>query len=93
MAVGCAVCCDFNIHLFDTKKLVGKQRTTEGVLHQSPVASILLIDAQTVENAKDTQQLQQQLRTVTGRSDLQVLGVRKLTAADGTTKGYEVDTR
>ena len=62
-------------------------------MHQSPVASMLLIDAQTVENAKDTNQLQQHLRTLTGRSDLQVLGVRKLTAADGTVKGYEVDTR
>ena len=61
--------------------------------HPSPVARILLIDAQTVENAKDTNHLQQQLRMVTGRSDLQVMGVRKLTAADGTTKGYEVDTR
>ena len=31
LAVGCAVRCDFNIHLFDTKKLVGKQRTAEGI--------------------------------------------------------------
>jgi hypothetical protein len=61
--------------------------------HQSPVARILLIDAQTVENAKDTNRLQQHLRTVTGRSDLQVIGVRKLSNADGTTSGYEVDTR
>jgi hypothetical protein len=62
-------------------------------LHQSPVASVLLIDTQTVENAKDTNQLQQHLRTITGRSELQVISVRKLTAADGTTRGYEVDTR
>jgi hypothetical protein len=61
--------------------------------HQSAVASILLIDTQTVEKAKDTNQLQQHLRIITGRSDLQVIGVRKLTAADGSIRGYEVDTR
>ena len=31
LAVGCAVRRDLNIHLFDAKKLVGKQRTAEGV--------------------------------------------------------------
>ena len=62
-------------------------------MHQSPVASILLIDAQTVENAQDTNRLQEHLRTITGRSNLQVIGVRKVMAADGSTRGYEVDTR
>ena len=62
-------------------------------MHQSPVARIMVVDAQTVENAKDTDQLQHHLRTITGRSDLQVIAVRKLTANDGTTRGYEVDTR
>jgi hypothetical protein len=61
--------------------------------HQSPVASILLVDTQIVENAQDTGRLQQQLRSLTGRSDLQVLNVRKVTAADGTITGYEVDIR
>lgn len=62
-------------------------------MHQSPVASILLVDAQTVENAADRAQLEQQLRRLTGRSDLKVLDVRKLTATDGATAGYEVDIR
>lgn len=53
----------------------------------------MLVDRQTVENAEDTGRLQQQLRRLTGRSDLQVLNVRKVTAADGTTTGYEVDIR
>ncbi len=29
--MGCAVRRDFNIHLFDAKKLVGKQRTADGI--------------------------------------------------------------
>ncbi len=29
--MGRAMCCDFNIHLFDTKKLVGKRRTADGI--------------------------------------------------------------
>ena len=89
-----ALCVAILIFIFLTPKSWWENSERRMVFaHQSPVARILLIDTQTVENAKDINHLQQQLRTVTGRSDLQVMGVRKLTAADGTTKGYEVDTR
>ena len=89
-----ALCVAILIFIFLTPKSWWENsERRKAFLHQSPVASVLLIDTQTVENAQDTNQLQQHLRTITGRSDLQVLGVRKMTAADGTIKGYEVDTR
>ena len=61
--------------------------------HQSPTASTLLVGAEVVEKAQDTGQLEQRLRTVTGRRDLQILGVHKLTDPAGRTTGYEIDIR
>jgi hypothetical protein len=69
----------------------GERRTA--MAHQSPSASTLLVDAEVVEKAKDTPQLEQRLRAFTGRSDLQVLGVRKVTSPDGKAAGYEIDIR
>jgi len=63
------------------------------VAHQSPTASTLVVGAEVVEKAQDTAQLEQRLRAFAGRSDLQVLGVRKLTGPDGKTTGYEIDIR
>jgi hypothetical protein len=89
-----ALCVAILIFIFLTPKSWWENSERRaGISHQSPVASILLIDRQTVENAGDKSQLQQQLRNMTGRSDLQVLSVRKVTATDGTTRGYEVDIR
>jgi hypothetical protein len=60
--------------------------------HQSPT-SILLVSAEVVENAQDKSQLQQRVRALTGRSDVEVTQVRKLTDEKGKTRGYEVDIR
>ena len=89
-----ALCVAILIFIFLTPKSWWENsERRKGFSHQSSVASILLIDAQTVENAQDTKKLQERLRTITGRSNLQVMGVRKVIAPDGTTTGYEVDTR
>ena len=61
--------------------------------HQNPSAATLLVGAEVVEKAQDKAQLEQRLRTFTGRKDLQVLGLRKVTAPDGKTTGYEIDIR
>src|SRR6266550_3892159 len=58
--------------------------------HQSPTASTLVVGAEVVEKARDRGQLEQRLRDFTGRSDLQVLGVRKMTDQDGRITGYEI---
>src|SRR6266576_5578016 len=51
--------------------------------HQRPSASTLLVGAEGVEKAEDKAQLEQLLRTLTGRRELQVLGLRKVTSPDG----------
>ena len=62
-------------------------------MHQTHTATILVVDAQVIENAADKGELERRIRTLTGRQDLQVLNVRKLTDEQGKTRGYEVDIR
>jgi hypothetical protein len=61
--------------------------------HLNSAGSVLLISPEVTDNAEDKPKLQQRLRELTGRSDLQVLDVRKLSDAHGKIKGYEVDIR
>jgi hypothetical protein len=61
--------------------------------HQNPTASTLVVGAEVVEKAQDTAQLEQRLRAFTGRSDLQVLGVRRVAGPDGVPPRYEIDIR
>lgn len=87
-----ALCVLILIFIFLTPKSWFENSERRGAFkHQKPVASILLVDAEVVENAKDTTQIEQRLRVVTGRSDLRVTDVRKLTDEHGNTRGYEVD--
>ena len=60
-------------------------------MHQSPTASTVLISPELIENAQDKGQVEQVVRTFTGRTDVQVLNVRKVVDKDGKTRGYEVD--
>ena len=62
-------------------------------MHQSPAASTVLIGPELIENAQDKGQVEQVVRTFTGRNDVQVLNVRKVVDQDGKTRGYEVDIR
>ena len=61
--------------------------------HQSPAASTVLVSPELVGNAHDKAQIEQIVRTITGRSDAQVINVRKVVDDVGKTRGYEVDIR
>jgi hypothetical protein len=61
--------------------------------HQSPTASTLVFGPEVIGNAQDKHQIEQRVRTFTGRNDAQVLEVRKVVDKDGKTRGYEVDIR
>jgi len=62
-------------------------------MHQSQPASVVLIGPELIENAQDNGQIEQVVRQFTGRTQVKVLNVRKVLAADGRTRGYEVDIR
>ena len=53
----------------------------------------MLIGPELIENTQDKGQIEQVVRTFTGRNDVQVLNVRKVVDKDGNTRGYEVDIR
>jgi hypothetical protein len=61
--------------------------------HQNPTVSTVLVGPELIENADDTPQVTQAIRSFTGRNDVQVLKVRRVVGDDGKTRGYEVDIR
>jgi hypothetical protein len=89
-----ALCVLILIFIFLTPKswfTNSERRLVDG--HQKPTISTLLVSAEVIENEKDTVKLQERVRAVTGRSDAQVVAVRKQMGADGRVLGYEVDIR
>ena len=89
-----ALCVVILIFIFLTPKswFDNGERTTR-FLHQNPPAAKLLLTPQVVEGAGDKDKLEQRLRSFTGRPNLKVQSVQKLTDAEGKTTGYEVDIR
>ena len=55
--------------------------------------STVLIGPEVTVNEGDRAQVEQRVRTITGRSDAQVVDVRKRQDRDGRILGYEVDIR
>ena len=72
---------------FENGERVASQR------HQRPNVSTLMVGAELIENERDTARILDRVRTLTGRSEVQILEVRKRVAQNGTTVGYEVDIR
>ena len=72
---------------FETSERVNLQR------HQKPNISTLLFGPEVIENERDTARIQDRVRVMTGRSDAQVVEVRKRVGQNGATLGYEVDIR
>ena len=58
--------------------------------HQSAVQTLLL-GPEVVANETDTANIEQQVKTMSGRAGAKVLAVRKLVNAEGRTVGFEVD--
>jgi hypothetical protein len=61
-------------------------------VRQSPAAK-LMVRPELIENAKGKARLQKLVRNLTGRTNAEVVDVRKVLAPDGQTRGYEVDIR
>jgi len=63
------------------------------MVHQSPVQRTLLLQPEVVGNEEDKGRIEQQVKALTGRTDTEVLAVRKITGPDGRTLSFEVDIR
>ena len=89
-----SLCVVILIFIFLTPKSWFENSERRGYLaHQTPVASTVLVSSELIENAEDKGQIEQVVRTLTRRNEVQVLNVRKVLDEDGKTRGYEVDIR
>ncbi len=61
--------------------------------HQSPALSTLLLGPEVIENEDDKSKLQESVRILSGRTDTEVVAVRKVVDKDGKTVAYQVDIR
>jgi len=88
------LCVVILIFIFLTPKSWFENSERRGAFeHQSPTASTVLISPELIENAQDKGQVEQVVRTFTGRNEVQVLNIRKVVDKDGKARGYEVDIR
>jgi hypothetical protein len=60
---------------------------------QNPPTATVLLGAEVGDNELDRSHLEQRVRTLSGRSDAQIVAVRKVLDKDGRTVGYQVDIR
>jgi hypothetical protein len=88
------LCVVILIFIFLTPKswFDGSERP-RNALHQSPNAQTVLLSPEVVSNEADKGQIQQRVRALTGRSNVEVLAVRKVVDSDGRTRSFEVDIR
>jgi len=88
------LCAVILVFIFLTPKRWFENSERPGLqMHQTPIASTVVIGAQLIGNAQDKAQLAAAVRRLTNRQDVEVLGVRPVTGSDGKTVGYQVDIR
>jgi hypothetical protein len=63
------------------------------MVHQSPVQRTLVLGPEVVGNEEDKVRIEQHVKALTGRTDVEVVTVRKITGPDGKTLSFEVDIR
>jgi hypothetical protein len=87
------LCVVILVFIFLTPKswFSGGERPAD-VEHPSRIATLVL-SPEVIENEEDKTKIEQRVRLVTGRSEAQVLAVRKMVGSDGKTLSYEVDIR
>ena len=64
-----------------------------GSLHQSRIVTTVLLSPEVVANEGDKAQIEQRIKAMTGRQNVEVLQVRRIPGADGRTLSFEVDFR
>jgi len=61
--------------------------------HQSPVVQTVVLSAEVVGSEEDKAQIEQRVKALTGRSEVEVLAVRRILDQQGRTRSFEVDIR
>ena len=63
------------------------------MVHQSPVPMTLVLKPEVVGNEEDKDRIEQHVKALTGRTEVEVLAIRKIPGPDGRTRSFEVDIR
>ena len=86
----CVVCLIF---IFLTPAKWFSNKPGQGNEHQSRIAETLVLGPQDVLNEEDKSQIEQLIRSRTGRTDFKVVAVQKVVGPDGQTVGFKVDIK
>ena len=62
-------------------------------VHQSPVARTVVLSPEVVGNEGDKGRIEERVRALTGRTNVEVVAVRKILDPEGRTRSFEVDIR
>jgi len=65
----------------------------QGTVHQSRVVTTLVLSPEVVGNEEDKSQIEQRVKALTGRTNVEVLEVRRIPGDEGRTRSFEVDIR
>ena len=65
----------------------------QGTVHQSAIAKTLVLSPEVIGNQEDKSQIEERVKALTGRPDVEVLAVRPILGPDGHTRSFEVDIR
>ena len=63
------------------------------MVHPSPIAKTLVLTPEVVGNEADKGRIEQQVKALTGRPDVEIVAVRKMLDSSGKTRSFEVDIR
>ena len=61
--------------------------------HQSPVARTVLLSPEVIVDERDKGRIAEQVKALTGRTEIEVVAVRRILDRDGRTRSFEVDIR
>ena len=88
------LCVVILIFIFLTPKswFTGGERA-QSMVHQSPVQRTLLLTPEVVGKEEDKGRIEQRVRELLRRTDVEVVDVRKIPGPDGKTQSFEVDIR
>jgi len=65
----------------------------QGMMHPSPIVKTVILSPEVVLDERDKAQIKERVKALTGRTEVEVIAVRKVPGPDGRTRSFEVDIR
>jgi len=65
----------------------------QGMMHPSAVPTTVILSPEVIVDERDRSQIEERIKALTGRANVEVVAVRKVLDSDGRTRSFEVDIR